>query len=394
MSDFSDRFALEYDADTYRRIVGGQEVILHCHHYNSRLQRTVEGADGIDGKAIVRQTAEHVFSQHVRRVCRPGDDEPGRLEVAAALYRHLGFGDLDFSALSRGVVTAPSSHYVEGWIAGHRQRKTPVCTFTEGYLQGAIHAATGRVVDVRETHCMIEGHEQCRFTVADADRPLSSFPSFDFTFTPANMSDFVHSESVDERAIIDALVAMPIHGAEEGLIPAFGVYLANMPADFYNIMCHTFVAEMAEQGKLKTARRLLISDAETCGMNTFSGIMASAEWDALIAPMITKRSDRLFGLIAVSNALGWGNWHVTEHTPGESLEVVSLNGYEALGYRHLYGETAQNPLCFMLTGVACGVMELLYSYGSLDERYGTFFSEEEQCICCGSEHCSFMVEAA
>ncbi len=44
MTQSHDPFALEYDQESYRRVIAGEEVILHCHHYNSRLQRTLEGA--------------------------------------------------------------------------------------------------------------------------------------------------------------------------------------------------------------------------------------------------------------------------------------------------------------------------------------------------------------
>jgi hypothetical protein len=243
---------------------------------------------------------------------------------------------------------------------------------------------------------MMAGHDCCSFDVQASEQSAPEFPRFAFSFAQEPDAGFEQSETVDEATIINALVSMPIHGDpdEAGLIPAFGVYLANMPADFYNLVCHTFVQRMSAQGKLQTARELLIADAESCAMNTFRGIMNSPEWEGLIAPMVKQRSDKLFGLSAVSNALGWGNWHVAEHTPGESLELVSLNGYEALGYRELFGEGAGEPMCFMLAGVSAGIMELLYSYGSVEERFGTFLGDEQECICTGNTHCSFIVEAA
>ena len=46
----------------------------------------------------------------------------------------------------------------------------------------------------------------------------------------------------------------------------------------------------------------------------------------------------------------------------------------------------------MLTGVAAGIMELVYSKGSIQDRFGTFASAEHDCI--SSEHasCVFQVE--
>ena len=94
--------------------------------------------------------------------------------------------------------------------------------------------------------------------------------------------------------------------------------------------------------------------------------------------------------MAVSNALGWGNWYVMNHDPGEALRIESVNGYEALGYREARG-TATDPQCFMLRGVAAGIMGLVYGTGTVAERFGTFASSEADCICCERPTCSFEV---
>ncbi len=389
-----DRLALRFDGATYRRVIAGKEVIIHCHHYNSRIQNTVESATEIDGRAIVTSAAEAVFGDHVRNALRADDPPDRRLRVAEALYSHLGYGMLDLGRLDTGEIVATASHFVEGWNAGFPERKTPCCSVTQGYLQGAIHAATGDLVYVRETECMVSGASQCRFEV-DRDRkePITKHEKRAIDFQPHEPEGTIHSGSIDEGKIIAALVEMPIYGNESGLIPAFDVYLANTPADFYNELCIRFVEAMAEQGHFSTARRLLVSDAETCAMNTFRGIMNSAEWEALVAPMIEEKQDNLFGIIAISNGLGWGNWHVHEHTPEKSLTMESLNGYEALGFLGMRGK-ARDPQCFMLTGVAAGMMELIYGTGSVAERFGTYISREKQCIGVGESSCQFEVERA
>ena len=127
-------------------------------------------------------------------------------------------------------------------------------------------------------------------------------------------------------------------------------------------MAIRFVEEMERVNLGRVARVQLMNDAESCAMNTFRGIMASAEWDALVAPMVRQRGDALFGILAVSNALGWGNWRAVAHEPEESLVLATVNGYEAAGYGELRGQASQ-PQCLMLTGVAAGLMELLYGMG-------------------------------
>ncbi len=388
------RFALRYEPETYRRVIADKDVIIHCHHYNARVQRTVEGAGKIDGKSIIRESAEAVFVEQLAAALREGDDDATRRAVAERLYAHLGFGVIDLSRAAAGEVRASASHFVEGWLAGFGTTTRPVCTFTEGYIQAAISATTGELVHARETACVAKGDPACVFALdrarAQAITPNTKRP---LEFSPARADDRAHERSpnIDAQKIIDALVSMPIHGNDQGLIPAFSVYLANMPADFYNLVCIRFVEEMAAVRRGKAATRMLVYDGEVCAMNTFRGIMNSAEWEGLVAPMIKERRDNLFGLIAISNGLGWGNWHIVSHPDPNSVEIESLNGYEALGYREYRG-VADEPKCAMLTGVAAGLMELVYVEGTVQERIGTYGAREDECICCERPACRFAVE--
>jgi len=389
--ELSGRFKLDYDLKNSRRLICEKEVIIHCHHYNARIQHTIEGAQNVDGKKIIRDAAESVFCEQITSAFRTEDTESDKWAVVQGLYGNLGYGALDFTEIEKGVVTASSSHFVEGWQSGFKEHSKPVCTFTEGYLQGAIYAVTGQLANVRETECMNMGADRCRFEVShDRTEAMSHSDKTSFDFTVADDEDFL-SSNIDENKIIAALAEMPIHGDESGLIPAFNVYLANTPADFYNRVCISFIDAMKEQNLFSTAKKLLYYAGETCGMNTFRGIMESAEWEGLIAPMVQNTEDKLFGLVAVSNALGWGNWRVSDLDPGETMSIKSLNGYEAYGYREYKG-TAKNPQCFMLLGVATGLMELIYSEGTVEERFGTFSGEEEGCISCEDDACTFVVE--
>lgn len=386
------RFQLTYAPESYRRVIAGKDVIIHCHHYNSRIQRTIEGASKIDGKAIIRESAEAVFCEQVRAALRPDDDAARRLAVAAGLYAHLGYGTLDLSQLAEGRVSASASHYVEGWLAGFGRPEQPVCTFTEGYLQGALHAATGELLDVRERECMATGAPRCVFELARGrTTPLVENRKHRLEFAPKTTGRYLHSPTVDEQKIIDALVAMPIHGNAEGLIPAFSVYLANTPADFYNLICIRFIEEMKAAKRERSARRMLVNDGETCAMNTFRGIMHSAEWEGLVAPMLRELPDSMYALVAISNGLGWGNWHIVEHPGPHAITLESLNGYEALGYREYRGGSDE-PQCHMLAGVAAGLLELVYGEGTIAERLGTCVTREDSCICCDAAACHFVVE--
>jgi len=393
MGSLRDRFALKYQEVEHRRVIAGAQVIIHCHHYNSRIQNTIESAQGIDGKQIIVDSAEAACFAPIQESLQADDDDAAKWAAAVELYAHLGFGHFDVSELASDVITATSSHYVEGWATGFKQHDGPVCSFAEGYLQAAIAAVTGDVVSVKEVACMNSGAERCRFEV-DRSRTTARVENAkkSFSFTPKDSGYDSELSNINENAIIDALVGMPIYGNEQGLIPAFGVYLANTPADYYNLVNIRFLKEMTAIGKFSAAKQLLLNAGETCAMNTFRGIMESPEWAGLVAPMLKDEQDTLFALVSLSNGFGWGNWYVTEHEAEESLCIESINGYEAYGGME-YGDPCEHGQCFMLAGVAAGMMELVYSEGSIADRFGTFDSEEQSCISNRGGCCSFSVEA-
>ncbi len=391
-AELDKRFQLVFEFENYRRLIGTKEVAIHCHHYNARLQNIIEGAKKIKGKEIILSAAEEVFYEYVGHFICDRDNSEEKWQIAANLYAHLGYGLLDFSQINQGIVTATSSHFVEGWQAIFSKSSCAVCTFTEGYLQGVIQAITGKPVYVREEICMNMSADRCQFAVNEKRYSyIKPEAQIKFDFCSKRQRNFSQS-NIDEQKVINALVEIPFYGNDEGLIPAFNVYLANMPADFYNLICIRFLKNMQEQNLLTTAQQLLLFAGEVCAINTLRGIIIAPEWYELIAPMVKEESDNLYGLIAVTNGLGWGNWHVLKYQPGQNLQMEALNGYEALGYLKYKGE-AQQPQCFMFTGVAAGIMELLHGEGIVEERIGTYISEEVSCICCQQPSCRFNVEA-
>ncbi len=386
----NEHIQLTYDFDHHRRWIAGRESIIHCHHYNSRLQSAIEDAVAVDGKSIFVSTAEAVFAKQLVELLEPQQNQAEKWAIAGQLYSYLGYGKLDFSDIARDVVTSPCSHFVEGWIAGFPSRSEPVCSLTQGYLQGAYAAITGKLVTVRESSCQISGAEQCTFTI-DHSR-TSPLATYDKSQVAIDITPKTHGveSPIDEPKIIQALAEMPIEGDSDGLIPAFNVYLANTPADFYNLVAIRFVEAMEAHHLGDVARTQLQYVAENCGLNTFRGIRASAEWDSLIGPMVGSPEDELIGMVAVSNALGWGRWDVIDLVPGQSMKLQSANSYESIGYQQLRGR-ADRPVCPMLTGLSAGLFELVYGEGSLDERFGQFIAYETECCCHHGDACLFEV---
>lgn len=388
------RITFEFDEGSFKRRVSGKEVIVHCHHYNARMQGTVESVTMIDGKEIIRSSAAKVFFEHITDLFHPEDTDDFKWKLVEYLYAYLGYGTIDCSHADEWYITSGSSHFVEGWLTGFEKPTCPVCTFTEGFIQGAYFAITGKSVQVNEVHCMVSGSGQCRFEVSFSEKlPVWNERIHYSTVSNDHENVFLKSPNIQEERIITAMKNMPLQGNSGGLIPVFNVYLANIPADFYNLVSIRFIEEMEKLQMGEAARKLLTCCGEICALHTFRGVMHSAEWDGLIAPMIREPRDRLFALVTITNGLGWGNWQVQKFIEDEHLEMISLNGYESSGFRSLRGQT-MDPKCYMLAGVSAGLMELLYSEGSLDDKFGTFISRETECMCCGSASCKFEVTRA
>jgi len=171
--------------DQYRglKILFSKNLVIHCHHYNSRIQGTIENFRGIDGKKIFRDSAAQVFfellSEAVRTLHAGGEcektDQSEKYKIASELYSFLGFGILDFSEInSSGFVAQNVSHFVEGWRCGNLKKDGCVCTWTEGYIQAAMQVAENRSCVIKESQCLNKiGTKFCRFEVGEDCQPIA-----------------------------------------------------------------------------------------------------------------------------------------------------------------------------------------------------------------------------
>jgi len=212
--------------------------------------------------------------------------------------------------------------------------------------------------------------------------------------------------SLDERAVVESVAGLELKGNEEGLIPAFGLYLTKHLADYYNRISYgligAFIRELPELEE--DAISLLTEAGHVCAFHTFGGIMQSVEWDALVRPMISTREDWAKGMIGVVNALGWGRYRIIELVPDERLVVEIADGYEAVGVLEGYGR-ASGPRCFLAASGVAGLMNLLYQ-GDVTKRpaltddyyrevFGhprSFRARETRCLAMGESHCEIVVE--
>jgi hypothetical protein len=212
--------------------------------------------------------------------------------------------------------------------------------------------------------------------------------------------------AVDQRAITEAVAGLGFAGNEEGLIPAFGLYLTKHQADYYNRISYGLLGAFArENPELEEDAIALLTEAgHVCAFHTFGGIMSSVEWDAVVMPMLSGREDWVYGMIGVLNALGWGHYGVKALSPGERLVVEASESYEASGHLESYGK-ATSPRCFLAAGGVAGLMNLVYQGDILArpaltedlylEVFGhpkSFRARETRCLAMGHDRCEIVAE--
>lgn len=154
-----------------------------------------------------------------------------------------------------------------------------------------------------------------------------------------------------------AKIAQGVAGNEEGLIPAFNVFVNRMPAKFWNSFADRLTPQVPKD-MLESAEWLLVNAAHECGYHTGYGIVTSLEWKAVVTPMIEKQpEDILYGAFASFTAWGWAKSEIVELVPNEKMVVRAYDYYEADVAR--YGATAK-PSAYMIRGVSAAFMDLAY----------------------------------
>lgn len=404
-------FNLDFDATNGVTRLGNESVILHCNHYNTFLQRTILDPDYVDCRPILIDAATEVAHAQLSALYQEANARTltERLKIASDVFRFCGYGLLDFSNVTEqgGIVTEPSSHYSIAWKNKFGTAKEPMAFFDSGFVAGALAAAIDAPAGYfqsQQLSCLAMGDAANRFEVS-LTKERQIFPHHPWAPPPASIPGRIGATTVDESAIVGALSQMPIAGNEEGLIPAFGVVLTRMMADYYNRISFEFENEIAKATGERTLGSLLLVEAgHNCAFNTYGGIMKSDEWYGLIKPMCQTREDWVHGIVAVVNALGWGIWRVQELVANKRLVIRIYNGYEANGYRAMYGK-AESPISYLATGGAVGIMNLLYhiditekpeltneSYDKNFSAPGSFSGRQTSCRAMGAEFDEIVVE--
>lgn len=193
--------------------------------------------------------------------------------------------------------------------------------------------------------------------------------------------------AVDRQKVVQEMSKVKVEGNAEGLIPALGVYVQQLPADFWNEFSASMV--ISENGSvLSEIENMLLSAAQDCGYHTGYGIITSDEWKAVVEPMIERiPEDILYGAYAVFAAWGWADAEIVELVPGEKMVIRAQSYYEADGAR---SAEITHPFAYMIRGVSAAFMDL--AYGS---KYplgrGTFTCRQTMGIEVGDAYGEFVV---
>lgn len=196
--------------------------------------------------------------------------------------------------------------------------------------------------------------------------------------------------AIDRNKIIKEMSQVSVTGNDEGLIPVFGVYVQQLPADFWNGFARRMVNSVPED--LVTAAELLLRNAaHECGYHTGYGIITSNEWNQVVGPMIENvPEDVLHGAFAIFTAWGWAKSEIVDLVPGERMVVRASNYYEADFVS--YGK-ASRPGAFMIQGVCAGFMDLAYG-GEYPNGLGAFDCVQTKGIESGDPYGEFITTKA
>ena len=365
----------QYLKDRNAYICGGEPLVFHCHHYNIFLLESIENTRNIiDPYPILVDSAHSVvysqlnFFKHQNNLTT--EDV---LELAKIIFKKYGFGLIEYESLDtkKGSVILPVEHYGIGWKSkyGERHPNTEsIAFFARGFVEATIEVAYGLPfgsVASFQTHCIAKGDDYTRIEyLVNTENPRKIIESpKEGVFTPVKPLQQPENTSIDYIAVRDAVLGLPLMGNEEGLIPAFGVYLTRMYANYYNIQTYMLLQEitkvMGDDG-LFLVETLLKEAGHVCAFNTLGGIMTSPEWDAVVRPQIKEHKDWVHGIVAVINALGWGVVEIKNLIEHEKLEISCYSDYENNGLIALKLQY-NHPAMFLEQGINAGIMNLLYN---------------------------------
>lgn len=153
--------------------------------------------------------------------------------------------------------------------------------------------------------------------------------------------------------VVKELAEINVQGNEEGLIPAFNVFVNQLPVKFWTTFAERILKATPPE-RYKDVDAALVTCAHECGYHTGYGIINSEEFKAVVMPMVTEGAvDVLRGAFAVFTAWGWAKSGIVQIKEGEKMIIRATDYYEADGQ-------PGPKRAFMIRGVSAAFFELAY----------------------------------
>lgn len=356
----------EFDKEHNCIEVAGEAMIFHCHHYVNYLQRSILDATYIDSsKFMIGSAADAVYNQ-LANLC-DGLSVNDAKKMAESMYKAFGYGLIDLSGMDESgvVLNTYKSFFSKTWMMKFGKSDKPVDYYTTGYLAAAyavIYKKQLSEINALQTGCMACGDSFNTHIIKVGQSNFSIYPKKHktvFKNTPKQPIGWEYEENVT-NAFLGAHANFV--GNEEGLIPAFGVYIVRNQSDYVNRLQFEFVKAMSEvAGEYgeTLAAELLLEAGHACGFFTYGGIMTSQEWSGAVKPYLHTREDWIKGLASLINTMGWG-YHTAVELSKERAVFRNYNDFEDLSHLRMYGES-KYPVHWANSGGFTGLMQLVYN---------------------------------
>ncbi len=357
--------------------IGGEAMIFHCHHYVMNLQRTIIDADYIDsGKFLIGSAADAVYNQ-LSNLC-VGLSISDSKKIAEDIYKTFGYGLINLEAMNESGcnLETKKSFFSKTWEIKFGKSKKPVDYYTSGFLAATyavLYKKNLKDIKAVQTTCIACGDDCNTFVVELGERNFDVYPPkqpTQFKKIPKLKIDWEYEEVIT-NTFLGAHTTMI--GNEEGIIPAFGVYLIRNQSDYVNRLQFEFVREMTKVAGdygATLAGELLMEAGYACGFFTYGGIMTSNEWEQAVKPYLKTKEDWIKALSSLINTMGWGYNTAVEISEKKAI-FRNYNDFEDLSYVRMYGKS-EYPVHWASSGGFTGLMQLVYNTNLVDgERIET-----------------------
>jgi hypothetical protein len=262
-------------------------------------------------------------------------------------------------------LTTTKSFFSKMWKLKFEKSNKPVDYYTAGFLAAAyavIYKKELKDIYAKQTTCMSCGDECNTFVIKQGECTFDIYPKKSKTTFKDVLKlkvDWEHEETVS-NAFLGAHATFV--GNDEGLIPAFGVYIVRNQSDYVNRLQFEFVIAMKEVAGdygITLAGELLMEAGHACGFFTYGGIMISDEWNSVVKPLLKTKEDWIKGLASLVNTMGWG-YHTAVELCEERAVFRNYNDFEDLSYLRMYGNN-DYPVHWANSGGFTGLMQLIYN---------------------------------